>query len=127
MTKYEKAVYRLVTRPARHLTAEQVFSELKGTYPGISLATIYNNLNKLCTAGLVRRIPLEGSPDRYDCVARHDHVICRGCGALTDVCFEDMTGSLRRQLGEDFLFYDLKVYYLCPDCRQRERGQDQRA
>ena len=51
------------------------------------------------------------------------NVVCRRCGALTDVCFEDMTDSLRRQLGEDFLFYDLKVYYLCPDCRRRERGQ----
>ena len=117
MTKYERAIYQLVTQSTRHMTADQVFSELKRTYPTISLATIYNNLNKLCAAGLVR------SPDRYDRVARHDHVVCRRCGALTDVCFEDMTDSLRRQLGEDFLFYDLKVYYLCPDCRRRERGQ----
>ena len=123
MTKYERAIYQLVTHSTRHMTADQVFSELKRTYPTISLATIYNNLNKLCAAGLVRRIPIEGSPDRYDRVARHDHVVCRRCGALTDVCFEDMTDSLRRQLGEDFLFYDLKVYYLCPDCRRRERGQ----
>ncbi|HIS53307.1 MAG TPA: transcriptional repressor [Candidatus Onthomonas avicola] len=123
MTKYERAIYQLVTQSTRHMTADQVFSELKRTYPTISLATIYNNLNKLCAAGLVRRIPIEGSPDRYDRVARHDHVVCRRCGALTDVCFEDMTDSLRRQLGEDFLFYDLKVYYLCPDCRRRERGQ----
>lgn len=124
MTKYERAIYQLVTQSTRHMTADQVFSELKRTYPTISLATIYNNLNKLCAAGLVRRIPIEGSPDRYDRVARHDHVVCRRCGALTDVCFEDMTDSLRRQLGEDFLFYDLKVYYLCPDCRRRERERD---
>lgn len=124
MTKYERAIYQLVTQSTRHMTADQVFSELKRTYPTISLATIYNNLNKLCAAGLVRRIPIEGSPDRYDRVARHDHVVCCRCGALTDVCFEDMTDSLRRQLGEDFLFYDLKVYYLCPDCRRRERERD---
>ena len=102
MTKYEKAIYLLVQQSIGHPTAEQVFCEMRKEYPAISLATVYNNLKKLCDAGLIRRISLEGAPDRYD----------------RPVCFEDLTDSLRRRLGGEFLFYDLKVYVLCPACRQ---------
>ena len=118
MTKYEKAIYLLVQQSTWHPTAEQVFYEMRKEYPAISLATVYNNLKKLCDAGAIRRISLEGAPDRYDRPAKHDHIVCSCCGKLADVCFEDLTDSLRRQMGGDLLFYDLKVYVLCPACRQ---------
>lgn len=120
MTKYEKQIYEIVNKLAGHLTADQIFAELKRTYPSVSLATVYNNLNKLCEAGLIRRVSVEGSPDRYDRTAKHDHLVCSRCGKLKDICFEDLTSSLREQLGEEFFFYDLKVFYICPECQAGE-------
>ena len=120
MTKYEKQIYEIVNKLTGHMTADQIFSELKKSYPSVSLATVYNNLNKLCEAGLIRRVSTEGSPDRYDRTAKHDHLVCRRCGKLTDICFEDLTASLERQLGGEFFAYDLKVYYICPECRASE-------
>lgn len=120
MTKYEQVIYQIITQSTEHLTAEQTFSELKKRYPAVSRATVYNNLNKLCAAGLIRRILMEGEADRYDRTARHDHIVCSRCGKLMDICFEDLTGPLERQLGEDILFYDLKVYCLCPECRRKQ-------
>ena len=120
MTKYEKQIYEIVNKLTGHMTADQIFSELKKSYPSVSLATVYNNLNKLCEAGLIRRVSTEGSPDRYDRTAKHDHLVCRRCGKLTDICFEDLTASLKKQLGGEFFTYDLKVYYICPECRAEE-------
>lgn len=117
MTKYEKQIYEIVNKLAGHLTADQIFTELKKIYPSVSLATIYNNLNKLCEAGLIRKVLIEGSPDRYDRIAKHDHLVCTKCGRLTDICFEDLTASLKEQLGSSFFAYDLKVFYICPECR----------
>ena len=119
MTKYEKEIYRLITESAAHMTAEQVYGKVKVSYPSVSLATIYNNLNRLSGAGLIRKISVEGSPDRYDRPAKHDHIVCKRCGRLTDIQFADLTESLRKQLDGEFLFYDLKVYYICPECRRR--------
>ena len=48
MTKYEKKIYDIVNTSREHMTAEQIFDTLKQTYPGVSRATVYNNLNKLC-------------------------------------------------------------------------------
>lgn len=105
------------------MTAEQIFLELKKEEPKVVQATVYNNLNTLCQKGLIRKLSIEGSPDRYDKIRRHDHLVCKRCGALSDITFEDMTGDLERQMGEGILFYDLKVFYLCPKCREKkEKG-----
>ena len=117
MTTYAKKILELIEASDCHMTAEQVFDALRSTYPRVVLATVYNNLNRLCAQGAVRKVSVEGMPDRYDKTWRHDHLVCKHCGKLMDVSFEDLTAPLRKQLGQDFLFYDLKVYYLCPECR----------
>lgn len=117
MSKYAKLLLDFINQSKDHMTAEQLFLELKKTEPKIVQATIYNNLNALCKEGLIRRLSMEGSPDRYDKVCRHDHLICKACGALSDISLEDLTKDLESQLGEDILSYDLKVFYLCPKCR----------
>ena len=49
--------------------------------------------------------------------SRHDHLVCKKCGTFSDINFEDLTENLEKQLGEGILSYDLKVFYLCPKCR----------
>ena len=116
MTKYEKLIYDIINGSNEHLTASMIFERLQEEYSKVVLATVYNNLNKLCEAGLIRMISVEGMPDRYDRVNKHDHLICKNCGKISDVNFNDLTKSLQKQMGEGFLHYDLKVYYLCPSC-----------
>lgn len=123
MTTYEREIYHIITDSANHLTVEQIFSEIKGKYPQIVLATVYNNVNKLWKAGFIHKVSVENMPDRYDRMVKHDHLVCQRCGKLSDISFEDLTASLRGQLGEDFISYDLKVFYLCPDCRKQEIHQ----
>ena len=124
MTKYERAIYDIVRMSREHLTVHQIFERLKTDHPKVVLATVYNNLNKMWESGLVRKVSAEGMPDRYDIPQKHDHLACKRRGKILDVAFEDLTAPLRSQLGQDFLFYDLKVYYLCPECREREKPSE---
>ncbi|MCI5773263.1 MAG: transcriptional repressor [Erysipelotrichaceae bacterium] len=103
----------------KHLKAEEVYEELQQFYPKVSLATVYNNLNKLCEDKLIRRVSIEGYSDRYDRIVKHDHLVCEKCGKLMDISFLDLSSSLKAQLSEQFLYYDLKVFYVCPDCRAK--------
>ena len=119
MTKYEKRIYEIVNGSSSHMTVEQIYQMLKADFPGVVLATVYNNLNKLYADRLINKISVEGMPDRYDRIAKHDHVVCQNCGKLTDIQFEDLTETLKKQFGTDFLFYDLKVFHVCPDCRKK--------
>jgi len=77
---------------------------------------VYNNLNKIWEAELIRRISVKGKPGRYDRNQRHDHLVCRHCGK------PDLTVLLQGQAGEGFLPYDLKVFYIWSECRADGQG-----
>lgn len=123
MTKYAEAILEIVTASRSHMTAEQVFAALRQAYPSVVLATVYNNLNRLWAAGRIRKISVEGMPDRYDRLERHDHLVCRGCGRLLDVCLADLTKELQEQVDVPILTYDLKLVYLCDDCRNKGQNE----
>ncbi len=122
MTKYEAEIYKIINTSTAHMTVEQVYMELKKRYPKVAMATVYNNVNKLWKERMIRKISVENMPDRYDKVIKHDHLVCQRCGKLADFSFEDLTASLREQMGGDFISYDLKVFYICPACRAQERN-----
>lgn len=113
----------MINASNEHLTVEHVFEKLREKYPKVVLATVYNNLNKLWETGLIRKVSVEGMPDRYDRVEKHDHLVCKQCGKLADIAFEDLTVSLSEQLEEEFLFYDLKVFHLCLECRKKQHNK----
>lgn len=113
----------MINSSCGHLTAEEIFQKLKRKYPNVVLATVYNNLRKLLEEELIKKVSIEGMPDRYDRVNKHDHLVCKCCGRLSDITLKDLTASLSDQLDDDFLYYDLKVYYICPECKKQNKGE----
>lgn len=122
--RYNKVILDIINNSDTHLTAEQVFFELKKEYPAVALATVYNNLNSLCQQGKIRKISVEGCTERYDKNTRHDHLVCRRCGKLSDIHLEDITEQLKKQVGFEIDGYDIKVQYLCPECRAKENNNN---
>ena len=124
VTEYGKKILEIVENSRSHMTAEQIFEQLRQSCPQVVLATVYNNLNRLWKEGRIRNVSVEGSPDRYDRILRHDHLVCKRCGRLVDVDLGDLTAQLERQVGFSILAYDLKLLYLCEECRkdQQEKG-----
>lgn len=121
LTKYAKKILEIVDSSRSHLTAEQIFAQLRETYPTVVLATVYNNLTRLWEEDRIRKISVEGMPDRYDRIVRHDHLVCRKCGRLLDVDLGDLTAQLEQKAGIPILSYDLKLVYLCDACRKQSQ------
>ena len=119
VTKYGKKILEIVSSSRSHMTAEEVFDALRQTYPTVVLATVYNNLNRLWQENLIRKVSVEGMPDRYDHIQRHDHLVCKGCGRLLDIDLGDLTAQLEKRAGISILSYDLKLTYLCEDCQKK--------
>ena len=94
---------------------------MKREHPSIALGTVYKHLNGLAEEGLLLRITEPGSPDRYDRTERHDHLICSRCGKIADIHLPDMQERIREALGQEILFYDLRIRYICPACREQEK------
>lgn len=121
VTKYGKKILEIVSSSRSHMTAEEIFDTLRQTYPTVVLATVYNNLNRLWQENLIRKVSVEGMPDRYDRIQRHDHMVCKGCGRLLDIDLGDMTAQLEKKAGISILSYDLKLTYLCEGCRRKNQ------
>lgn len=119
MTKYGEQILTIVMRKGEHPTAEQVFMEMKANNPKIAQGTVYNNLNALVDEGRIIRISEPGFPDRFDNTTRHDHMVCIKCGRLADVKLPDFTKEIERNSGEKIISYDLRIRYICPECRNK--------
>lgn len=119
MTKYAQQILDIINTCPDHLTAAQIYLRLKASNSKIVLATVYNNLNLLCKQDRIRKVSLEGYPDRYDKIVKHDHLVCKKCGALSNICLSDLTAQLQEQIPEEIISYDLKVNYICPSCRSK--------
>ena len=121
VTKYGRKILEIISSSHSHMTADEVFVVLRQTYPRVALATVYNNLNHLWQEELIRKVSVEGMPDRYDRIERHDHLLCKQCGRLLDVDLGDLTAQLERTLGRSILSYDLKLIDLCEQCRKNDK------
>ena len=119
MTRYAQQILDIINESTDHLTAEMIYLRLKASNSKVVLATVYNNLNLLYEQDKIRKVSVEGYPDRYDKTVKHDHLVCKKCGALSDIRLSDLTAQLQAQIPDEIISYDLKVNYICPSCRSK--------
>lgn len=119
MTKYEEKIYNIINASTDHMTTDEIYKALKEIEPKVVLATVYNNVNKLVKEGKVIKLSIEGQVDRYDKLLKHDHLICSECGKIGDFTFTDFTEELEEELGEVIEGYDLRIHYVCKECREK--------
>ncbi|HTO64190.1 MAG TPA: Fur family transcriptional regulator [Bradyrhizobium sp.] len=76
----------LFGKGARHLTAEMLYEEAKLAKVPVSLATVYNTLNQLTDAGLLRQVRVEGTKTYFDTnVTAHHHFYLEHKHELVDI------------------------------------------
>ena len=63
-SKQRELVLQKVEQLCDHPTAEEIYDEAIKECPGLSLGTVYRNLNSLVDAGRVRRVCIPGKADR---------------------------------------------------------------
>ena len=127
MTENAKRILKIINESKTHLSADEIYLSMKQMGLSVVPATVYNNLNALYKAELINKVSLEGYPDRYDRMVRHDHLVCKKCGKLTDISLKDITENIREQIGSDFISYDLKVAHICQDCQNEIESESHQA
>lgn len=119
ITKQREAILQIIRSAEEHYTADELLAEVKKVMPTISRATVYNTLHYLEEKREILRITGEDGKDRYDkSYVPHGHLICRGCGEITDLDLPKVANMIKREVGE-YDSYELKVRYVCPTCREK--------
>jgi Fur family transcriptional regulator, iron response regulator len=76
----------LFGKGARHLTAEMLYEEATLAKVPVSLATVYNTLNQLTDAGLLRQVSVDGTKTYFDTnVTMHHHFYLENNHELVDI------------------------------------------
>jgi len=76
----------LFGKGARHLTAEMLYEEATLAKVPVSLATVYNTLNQLTDAGLLRQVSVDGTKTYFDTnVTAHHHFYLENSHELVDI------------------------------------------
>lgn len=112
------SIFRSELCRGQHRTADELLSLARERMPGISRATVYNNLRSMEEEGLIRRITAEGGADFYDSsFVLHGHLICTECRKITDISVPTLLDDLKKISGVDVDSYELKLRYVCDGCR----------
>jgi Fur family transcriptional regulator, stress-responsive regulator len=104
-----------------HVDTEAVLDLVRADVGAVSHQAVYDVLRALTNAGLVRRIQPAGATARYEARVgdNHHHLVCRSCGAITDVdCADDRAPCLTASDDQGYVVDEAEVVYwgTCPDC-----------
>lgn len=101
-----------------HPTVGDIYNALKNSMPTLSKTTVYNTLDALVDAKLIRLVSLDDAESRYDFVTQiHGHFLCEGCGQIHDFeLHKDLIASMELE-GHEVTSKDVYFRGLCPRCR----------
>ena len=128
MTKQRREVYEVLMQHRNHPTASEVFMHAKEHMPTISLATVYNCLETLTHAGLVKQVNVDREPSRYCAnLQEHGHFFCGGCGEVSDIDLK--SGCQAKQImklprGTTIEQLEVSVKGTCPACSKKNQSNN---
>ena len=84
-----------------HPSAEMVYEMLQKEHPDISLATVYRNLARFKSQGLVTSVATVRGVERFDAMTHpHVHFICTVCDMIVDLPRMEIPESLSAEAEE---------------------------
>lgn len=123
LTVQRRIILDVLNQNQGHMTAEEVFVEVRKRLSNVSLGTVYRNLDLLVTIGLIEQHKLGTSKALYEIMKPpHYHVICEKCGRVDDlngIHINRLEDEIARITGYQILHHNLNVVGRCPDCRTK--------
>ncbi len=123
MTPQRLAVIKALVRSDKHPCVEDIYEELRISFPTMSLATVYKTIHTLKSMGEVMELGTTTGSNRYDGrrPEEHTHLVCTGCGLIRDVDIDPLNGrdaSIVRETGFRLTGHRFELFGVCPSCQK---------
>ena len=104
-----------------HVTAGQVLEDVRRSYPFIDASTVYRTLAAGKELRLVSETNLGAGDNLFEWVGaeRHHHLICRSCGAVSDLDehhLDALVTTLQRETGFHADLDHIAIFGTCRQC-----------
>jgi Fur family transcriptional regulator, peroxide stress response regulator len=123
-SRQRERILEVLRETESHPTADWVYAKLKREFPRLSLGTVYRNLSVLSEQGLVKKIPLGSTFDRFEAnVGPHYHLICESCSRILDFLFpgyEELNRKADRMTDFSIRHHRIEFFGTCSDCHRKE-------
>jgi len=108
-----------------HPSVEDVFIQVREKLPTISKKTVYNNLQFLCSKGLIKEVKVKGVQRYEPDIGPHMHAICRKCGSIIDVESQELYAHAMK-VAKKIRSFDTETpeivfYGICKRCKGGEK------
>ncbi len=117
----------------RHFVADDLFARMEEEGYHVSRTTVYNTLELLVSAGLLRRHNFGSTRAQYELTSglgsNHHHLVCTKCGKIKEVKDSQLQNMLNNRSYPAFHpeWHDLIVYGICSTCMRRARRTRQQS
>lgn len=122
LTPQRLIILTALQKSGDHISAEDVFKQVRRQYPTINISTIYRTLELLEKINLVTSTDLGDGTKQYHYIesSKHHHLVCKSCGDIME-----LSGSHLQPL-KDVLYKEYKfktnlnhlvIYGLCRRCQ----------
>ena len=123
LTRQRMLILGIIRDRGQHISADEIFTEVRRQAPDINLATVYRTLQWLHGVGLLRKIDVGKDRLEYEYAGQHvhHHLICKECGATTEIdnyMIEDLQQHILDQYGFEADPAHLAIFGRCAQCRQ---------
>ena len=119
--KKRNAILQCLRSTDAHPSAEMVHQMLRESYPDISLATVYRNLNLFKEQGLISSVCSVHGTERFDAeTTPHVHFVCDCCDRVLDLEQITIPEALTHQVDDTGCRVSgcsLTFTGLCRECR----------
>ena len=133
LTIPRETIIEVLSKAAKHLSAEEIYLAVHKVYPAIGLTTIYRTLELLAQIGLVFKFDFGDGRARYELaegpkgIRQHHHLVCTNCGRVID--YTDLIDEAKEFLSQTMKAltkkYNFKIanhliqfYGLCEKCQK---------
>ena len=124
MTSQRALILDVISQAEEHLDADEVYRQARERQPGLSLSTVYRNLQTLKKLGLVKELHFDESHHHYEVKpsSEHHHLVCLGCGKIEEFSCR-LSQRMRREVAQKKGFevtgVEVHMTGYCAQCRRK--------
>ena len=123
-TNERYAILKRILGITGHFTVEELHQMIDGDGFRVSRSTVYNTVELLIEAKLLRRHVFEGMQAQYERITLpHTHLICTTCGRVKEVRDPGFAAIMNARRFNAFNadHYSLYVYGTCSTCARKKK------
>lgn len=120
----ECIILEIMGQGSEHLTAQEIYHNLRSRLPGVNYSTVYRALERLVNSGKLSISDIGTGAAVYERMDghRHHHLVCLHCRQVAQVSDNEVVnffGTIENQHAFRLVTNHLILFGYCQECQQK--------